>query len=142
MTRYLPDTAPIPALTEFNHDFFTSARLMLQQCADCSTIQHPPDDVCYNCQGWNFQSKEATGPGTIYSYIIVHNPPSPAWADRVPYPVVLVELDEHPGIRIIGNVINAAPEHIAIGQPVRVVFEEVDDEESGDKLQIPQWEIT
>jgi uncharacterized OB-fold protein len=41
----------------------------------------------------------------------------------VPYAVAVVRLSE--GVLIVGNVLGAEPSDIAIGQPVRVVFEEI-----------------
>jgi uncharacterized OB-fold protein len=58
----------------------------------------------------------------------------------VPYAVVLVSLDDAPGVRLVGNVLNRAPDGVAIGDPVRVAFEETRDPDSGETLRIPQWE--
>ena len=58
----------------------------------------------------------------------------------MPYAVVLVSLDEHPHVRILGNVLNREPGEIAIGQRVRATFEEIADAEAGETLLMPQWE--
>jgi hypothetical protein len=42
---------------------------------------------------------------------------------------------------VIGNVLNRAPREVAVGQRVRVCFEEAKDPQSGERLQIPQWEV-
>jgi uncharacterized OB-fold protein len=46
----------------------------------------------------------------------------------VPYVVAMVELDE--GVRMMSNLIGvqADPEHVRIGMPVEVVYEDVSDE--------------
>ena len=59
----------------------------------------------------------------------------------MPYAVVLVALDDAPHVRLLGNVLNRAHDEVAIGDRVRVVFEEVTDPESGELLRIPQWEV-
>ena len=50
----------------------------------------------------------------------------PAFAEDVPYAIVLVELDE--GVRVMSNMVNCDPEQVHIGMPVRLVFEDVNDE--------------
>ena len=138
MPRFMPEDWPIPQLDRFNRDFFTSGKLVVQQCVPCGIVQHPPDAACHACRSMDFRSLETNGEGTIYSYIVVHNPPAPALAEAVPYAVALVSLDEHPHVRILGNVLNCEPGEVAIGQRVRAVFEEVVDED--ETLLMPQWE--
>jgi uncharacterized OB-fold protein len=140
MAPYMPDNWPIPEVTDFNRDFFTSGKLVVQECAACGNVQHPPEEVCHRCLAMEFRSRETNGLGTVHSYIVVHNPPSPALAEAVPYVVVLVSLDEHPHIRILGNVLNRKPAEVAIGQRVRAAFDDVIDE-AGERLLLPQWEV-
>ena len=139
MTRFMPEDWPIPQLDRFNRDFFTAGKLVVQQCVPCGTVQHPPDAACHACKAMEFRSLETNGEGEIYSYIVVHNPPAPVLAEAVPYAVALVALDEHPHIRILGNVLNCEPGEVAIGQKVRATFEEVIDED--ETLLMPQWEL-
>jgi hypothetical protein len=60
----------------------------------------------------------------------------PAFADRVPYAVVLVELEEDPTLRLVGNVLDAEPHEVEIGSPVEVAFEELSEE-----ITLPQWRL-
>ena len=57
---------------------------------------------------------------------MVHPPTLPAFKDDVPYPVVLVELEEGP--RMVSNVVDCANEELEIGMPLEVVFDAVTDE--------------
>lgn len=141
MTRVLGDDWVVPALDDSNRAFFTSGFLALQQCSSCDHVQHPPEDVCEACQGFELGVFESQGLGRVESVVVVHHPVHPGLADRIPYAVVLVSVDDAPGLMITGNVANRAPDEIAIGDAVRVVFEEVADAQSGVTLQIPQWEI-
>jgi uncharacterized OB-fold protein len=141
MAPFMPDNWPIPALDRFNRDFFTSGRIVVQECVACGTVQHPPDAACNNCKAMEFRSRETNGAGTVYSYIVVHNPPAPALAEAVPYAVALVSLDEFPHVRILGNVLNREPGEVAIGQRVQATFEEIDDAESGERILLPQWVV-
>lgn len=140
MGRHLPDGWPLPAVDDLNRAFFTAGRLVLQRCEACGTVQHPPEEVCYRCQGMRFAGVESAGRGQICSYVVAHHPVSPLLGERVPYGIVLVQLDDYPEIRVLGNVVNLAAEELRIGLPLRVTFEEVLDAEGGERLLIPQWE--
>lgn len=77
-----------------------------------------------------------SGRGIIASRVVVHPPVLPAFQERVPYAVVLVELEEDPRLRLVGNVLDAAPEQVRIGLPVEVAFEELTEE-----ITLPQWRL-
>lgn len=142
MTRIMPDGWAIPEIDAFNGPFFTSGRVVIQECVSCGTMQHPPEEVCHRCLGMEFLGRETSGIGTIDSYIVVHHPVAPALASVVPYTVVLVGLKEFPDVRVIGNVVNRAPEQVAIGQTVRAVFEKIDPGGGESAILLPQWEVT
>ncbi len=82
-----------------------------------------------------------SGRGTVWSVAIPHPPLLPAYTDLAPYNVVVVELEEDPTLRMVGNVVAAAdaplnsvdPHSVAIGEPVQVVFAEVGD------MVLPRW---
>jgi uncharacterized OB-fold protein len=63
----------------------------------------------------------STGKGTIHSWVTYHEAPHPGF--KVPYSVVLVELEE--GVRMVSNLVDVKPEEIVMGLPVEVVFESV-----------------
>jgi uncharacterized OB-fold protein len=141
MSRYLGDSWMLPGTDALTKRFFTAGRLVFQQCAKCSHVQHPPTDVCGACQSFEFTERMSAGLGRIESRMVAHYAPHPALKDRLPYVVVLVSLDDVPGVRVIGNVLNRAPREVAVGQRVRVCFEEAKDPQTGELLRIPQWEI-
>lgn len=141
MSRVLGDDWAVPALDESNRAFFTSGFLALQQCSACAHVQHPPEDVCEACQGFELGVFESAGRGRVESVVVVQHAVHPGLAGRVPYAVVLVSVDDAPELMITGNVSNRAPDQVAIGDAVRVVFEEVVDSGSGETLRIPQWEV-
>ena len=138
MTRYL-DGWMLPALDEANREFFTSGTIVVRECRGCQTIQHPPEDLCYRCGGYEFGGREVAGTGTIYSHTVIRHPVHPKLSERLPYTVVLVSLDELPDVRITGNLLEAAPEDVRVGLAVRAVWEEIPDPETGDVLRLPQW---
>jgi uncharacterized OB-fold protein len=141
MTRYLGDAWLVPGTDALTKRFFTAGRLVFQQCAKCGFVQHPPTDVCGECQSFAFVERESAGLGRIEALTVAHYAVHPALKDRVPYVVVLVSVDDAPGVRVIGNVLNRAPAEVRVGQRVRVRFEEAKDPQSGEVLRIPQWEV-
>ena len=44
-----------------------------------------------------------------------------------PYVVAQVAIDEDPRVRLTTNIIECDPEELELGQPVEVVFEQIDD---------------
>jgi uncharacterized OB-fold protein len=72
-------------------------------------------------------SVEVTGPGRVYSYTVNHQRWLPGL--EVPYAIVLVEFDAHPGVRVPGRLRGGEPADgaiaigIAIGMEVEVGFE-------------------
>jgi uncharacterized OB-fold protein len=66
-------------------------------------------------------SSEITGPGRIYSFTVNYQ----RWLPDldVPYPIVLVEFPDHPGVRVVGRLRGCDPEEIAIDDEVEVGFE-------------------
>lgn len=140
MSRYLPEAWALPIIDDLNREFFTSGKLMLQQCAGCKTVQHPPEEVCHHCQGMEFVHVESAGLGAVYSYVVVHYPAHQELQSAVPYAVVLVQLDDYPAVRIVGNCLNAEPDEIETGMAMRVRWEAITDAETGERLRMPQWE--
>jgi uncharacterized OB-fold protein len=63
------------------------------------------------------------GRGHIYSYVNFTTDRMAYPAMKVPYSVVLVELEEGP--RLTSNLVDVKPEEVYIGMPVEIVFEEI-----------------
>ena len=141
MSRHLGDDWVLPGLDELNRPFFTAGSLTLQQCRACQHVQHPPEEVCEACQGFELGWFESAGAGRVESAVVVHHAVHPGLKDLVPYVVVLVSVDDAPGVMITGNVLNRPPDEVAIGDRVRVTFEEAVDPATNEGLRIPQWEV-
>ena len=141
MSRVLGDDWLLPGLDDTNRAWFTSGQLAVPACTSCGAFQFPPEEVCGECQGFEFKLQPVRGQGRIESFIVVHHPVHPALKDVGKYAVVMVGLDDAPGVNIPGNVVGSEPEALEIGQRVRVIFEEVTDPQTGDLLKIPQWEL-
>jgi uncharacterized OB-fold protein len=140
--RYLPEQLILPALTPENRAFFTSGELRLQRCRACAAVQHPPGEVCHHCQAIEFDYVAARPHGVVESFTIVHHATNPLLKQVVPYNVALISLRDYPQVRIIGNVIDAAPEQMRIGMAVTCTWAEVRRETGhgeGVVVYLPQW---
>lgn len=109
---------PRPVLTPLSEPYWQgleAGKLRFQSCADCDHAWLPPREQCPRCLSDHWQWKPATGRGRVISWVVYRQAAHPAFTDRVPYNVAIVELDEGP--RLITN-INADPADLAIEQPV------------------------
>ena len=84
------------------------------------------------CRG-NTEWTKVSGRGTVYSYTIVHRPLARWFKDKVPLVCAVIELDE--GVRMVSNVENVDPYAVTIGMPVRVIYDDVNDE-----ITLPKFE--
>nr|WP_307531422.1 OB-fold domain-containing protein [Streptomyces umbrinus] len=118
---------PRPVVNRDNAGFWEGVsrhRLLIQRCDGCRTLRFPWLPGCNACGCPDWDTVEAGGDGTVYSYVVMHHPPFPAFDP--PYAVGLIELAE--GVRMISNVVGVPHDRVRIGMPVRLEFEQVDEE--------------
>jgi len=118
---------PRPAKTQDNAFWFAGARahkLLIQRCASCGTLRHPPLPACGKCQSLEWDTVEASGRGVLYSFVVVHYPQVASF--DYPLPIGLVELEE--GTRVVANLNGVAPGELQIGLALRATFVDYDDE--------------
>jgi uncharacterized OB-fold protein len=129
-----PDSAP----------FWAGAarrELLVQACARCGRRRFPPRPMCPHCRSLETAWAPMSGRATVWSYVVAHPPLLPAYAALAPYNVIVVALDDDPGIRMVGNLVSTPdgppneidPATIVIGEPVEVVFARVGD------VTLPRW---
>ena len=117
---------PVPTPDHVSGIFWEAAkqhRLTIQRCRDCGEYQFFPQSYCRKCLSENIDWIEASGKGEVYSYTIVHRPPSLTFEEDVPYTVALVELNE--GVRLMSNIVEIEPEEVCVGMPVELVFDDI-----------------
>lgn len=124
---------PVNRDNQFWVDGVRAGTLLIQRCADCGTLRHPPGPMCGQCRSMRWDTVVARGRGTIYSYTIHHKPAIPGFT--APFAILLVELAE--GTRMIGNLVGASPDEVAIGRAVELVFPTLADGSAG----LPQWRL-
>jgi uncharacterized OB-fold protein len=125
-----------PELNEINRGFWEAAErgeLVVQRCESCSELRYPAASRCPVCLSAESSWQRVSGRGEVLSYIVIHQKYNAAWADRVPYNVSLIQLDEGP--RMISNVVPLTDAQVRVGMPVRVTFEH------DDGVAIPRFEL-
>ncbi|MGW7050125.1 bifunctional MaoC family dehydratase N-terminal/OB-fold nucleic acid binding domain-containing protein [Streptomyces sp. NPDC054887] len=116
---------PRPVVNRDNAGFWDGVarhRLLIQRCGGCGALRFPWLPGCGGCGGQEWDTVEASGEGTVFSYVVMHHPAFPAFDP--PYAVGLIELAE--GVRMVSNVVGVPHGEVRIGMPVRVEFARVD----------------
>ncbi|CAL9558824.1 OB-fold domain-containing protein [Streptomyces collinus] len=132
MLRPVPDADGAPFW-----EYAAQGELRVQACGDCGELRFPPRPCCPHCQSFASAWRPVSGRGRVWSYVVAHPPLLPDYAAQAPYNVVVVELDEAPRIRLVGNLVAGAgqplgslpPHRLRIGARVRAVFHDG----------LPQW---
>lgn len=133
---------PMPVPDEESRPFFEGAQegnLMILRCQACGHrmwgTSHsgslPVTTRCHACFSETLEWVAASGKGSLYSYVIMHQP-YPGFEDEVPYNIALVELEE--GVRCISNVVGCPNDDLEVGMPLEVTFETF-----GDQVSLPMF---
>ncbi|MFD3512606.1 bifunctional MaoC family dehydratase N-terminal/OB-fold nucleic acid binding domain-containing protein [Streptomyces sp. NPDC058657] len=120
---------PRPVVNRDNAGFWegvSAHRLLIQRCTGegCGRLRFPWLPGCQACGSAEWDTVEASGEGTVFSYVVMHHPVFPAFSP--PYAVGLIELAE--GVRMISNVVGVAHDEVRIGMRVRAEFQRYDAE--------------
>ena len=116
----------LPAPTALSQPYWDGARqhkLLFQKCSKCGTRWHPPMPLCPSCHSGEYTWEPSAGMGAVYTWTVVEHPTHPAFNDKLPYVVAVVELDEGP--RIVANIRECEPYAVKGGMRVQLLFEDV-----------------
>ena len=119
---------PLPEITEDNRPFWEGCKqhkLLLQRCSKCGHLRDAAP-ICPECWSADHDWVEASGRGTVYSWIVVHQRYGRAFEDDLPYNVTIVELEEGP--RLLTNLVEIDNADIRPGLSVEVVWDDVTEE--------------
>ncbi len=126
-----PVALPVPEPDEISAPFWSACsehRLVIQRCDECGRHRHFPRPACPRCGSLEHTWEEQRGTATLYSWIVAHSPTLPAFTDRLPMAVVLVELDGTDGpIRLVGGLHDAEVSELKVGMPMQIVWDDVTD---------------
>jgi uncharacterized OB-fold protein len=135
--------APVPdADTAEFWQGISRGELLVQRCSACDVWVWQPRPICPRCRSVGPAWQQVSGDGSVASWVVLRPPVLPAYADMVPFVVLLVELDE--GVRMIGYLVDengkvlktdGESKGVAIGARVALRFHD----QAGTKL--PCWTL-
>lgn len=73
---------PRPVVNRDNAGFWEGVaghRLLIQRCTECRTLRFPWLPGCNACGSAEWDTVEASGAGTVFSYVVMHHPSFPAF---------------------------------------------------------------
>ena len=128
---------PIPDPTPETEFFWRKTKdheLWIQRCIDCSEAFFYPRLHCPKCRTDKVEWFQASGMGTLYSYMINYRP-APGFEAEAPYAIAVIQLEEGP--RMMGNIVGIenTPENLVLDMPLKVTFTDATED-----IAIPNWE--
>ena len=113
---------PLPQKTPETAPFFDGLnehKLMIQRCNACGPYFYPRP-FCPSCFSWDVEWFEASGKGTLYSFVI--NNRTPPYIGDKPFIIAIVELEEGP--RMMTNLlgVEADPAKVKCDMPVVIDY--------------------
>lgn len=108
-----PDAAPF-------WEGVAQGELRYQVCLDCRNPFFFPRSICPACLSQRVEWRRSAGNGEVYAFTIVRRAPDAAFAERAPYVVAMVSLEE--GFRMMTNIVSCSLESVAVGMKVTLVF--------------------
>lgn len=133
--------APHPARDGLDAPYWAALReerLLLQRCGQCMRWQWGPEWLCHRCRSFDLAYAPVKPAGRIYSYERVWHPVHSALREQGPYVIVLVQLPQADGVRLVGNLLGDPLAEVEIGAPVVGVFEHHD--EAQPAFTLLQWQ--
>jgi uncharacterized protein len=122
-------TGPLPQPDPVTRPYWESVKahaMRIQRCGDCARYVFYPRALCPICGGASLEWHPVCGRGALYSFTVVHRAPTPELQVEAPYVVALADLEE--GVRLMARLtgFDADPEHIQIGTPLALDYDDVD----------------
>ena len=110
-------------------------RFLIPRCRGCGRFRWPPGPMCPFCQATETDWSDASGRGTLYSWVVATHPVHALLVDQVPYVVGLVELEE--GVRVVANVDGCPPDRLTGDMAVELYFEELQED-----VRLPNFRVS
>lgn len=120
----MSEELPLPTVTADSRVYWQAAnegRLVIRSCRACGEKHFLPRYLCPVCWSDELDWVDASGRGTVHSFTVIRRAPLSSYAERVPYVVALVDLDEGP--RMMTNIVGDGALDTSIGDKVAVTFE-------------------
>jgi uncharacterized protein len=118
-----------------------AGRLVVQECRRCQALRFPPRPFC-SCLSDQARWREMSGQARIWSWCISHGPTLASFASRTPLAIAVVELDENPLVRMIGNVLDVGGAPVTESSGLRVgAAVTVEMVAITDRVTLPCWRL-
>lgn len=114
--RFGPDDLDAPFW-----DACSEHRFCVHRCATCDR-SYWPASTCIDHGSTAMEWHEASGLGTVHTYTVVHHAYLPEDADRVPYVLAVIRLDEGPFFH--SDLVGCAPDEVHVDQRVELVWDD------------------
>ena len=122
-------------LTKPHFDAANEGRLEMQNCSACNRLQNPPMPTCSQCKSANNLEWKVMS-GKIYNYGVVYDCPVRLLQEDQPFNLVVITLDDDPGIQMYSHLPGTPVDDVPVGAAVEVIFEET---ANGQK--VPEWRV-
>lgn len=120
MDKQHPDFAP-------HYAELAAGRLSFPWCEDCQRFHWYPMPRCPHCRSEHVAWRAVRPQGELYSWTEIHHAFDARYSGPLPYIVALIEFADAPGVRLIGNLVDARAETLACGLRVEADFTRVAD---------------
>ena len=100
-------------------------QLLIPTCRSCGKAFWYPRPTCPHCLSADIDWRASTGTGEVAAVSVMHRPANPLMADKAPYAVVLVDLDD--GVRVMSNAVGIDADDVTVGMRVALTWEPLTD---------------
>ncbi len=117
----------LPTISDLNRSFWegcAAGELRMQGCVRCGHVRYPIAPICPRCLSPDDEWRRLSGRGEILSWVYFRRSYNAAWEHRLPYNVILVQLEEGP--RMFSNAVPLGRDDLHVGMAVGVEFVEED----------------
>lgn len=119
-----PDRPTTDGDTETWWNAVQSGRLMVNACRSCGRTHLYVRPFCPHCWSEDVDLQPASGRARLYTWSVVHQNATP-FAERTPYVLAMVDLDEGPRLMTVVDDCPAA--QLRAGMPLVAAFREGED---------------
>jgi uncharacterized protein len=89
-------------------DAVAEHRLVVQRCSGCGRWIWQPRPLCPACHSADLAWSDIGGDARVVSWTVLHPPVLTVWQDKLPFVLMLVELNDAPGVRMVGQLVDDA----------------------------------
>lgn len=107
-------------------------KLIVQECTETKKKVWPPRFISPFAPGAKLEWVPINTKGKVYTFNVVYRGFLPYFEEKVPFAMVVVELED--GVRMLGHAVGIDPEEVKIGMEMEAVFEKVND-----KITLVNW---